>query len=322
MNFEIDNTNKLSQSETDLSLVIPAFNEESNLSKLYNDLLSVLCKIELSWEIIIIDDGSKDNTWKVIKKLNDGDGRLKGIRFSRNFGHQQALLSGLTFAKGRAVITMDADLQHPPEIIPQMLKEWSNGAMIVNTIRKDPENISVFKKMTSKIYYKLFSFLSGVKIKTGISDFRLLDRQVLNSILSFRESGIFLRGIVQWVGYPNVDITYQCRNRFSGQTKYSLKKMIKFAYTGIMSFSIVPLRIGILFGLIASLIAFYQMGEAIYSKVVLHATVPGWATTITVMTFMFGILFIFLGLIGEYIGRILIEVRSRPRYLVSEKTIE
>jgi len=308
-----------STSKPKLSIVIPAFNEEGNLKELYGELFHSLSKIEMSWEIIIADDGSKDSTWNEIKSLHKLDKRVRGIRLSRNFGHQYALLAGLSCAVGEAVISMDADLQHPPQIVKKLVEEWRNGKKIVNTIRIDNKNISTFKKYSSKIYYKIFSLLSGVKFEIGMADLRLLDREVLDNILKFSEAGVFLRGIVQWVGYPSSNVKYQCRDRFSGETKYNLRKMLKFAWTGISSFSIVPLRLGIIVGMITSLISFVLMGHAVYAKVVMDATVPGWATTITVISFMFGILFILIGLIGEYIGRILIEVRHRPRFVVRDK---
>ena len=302
-----------------LSVVIPAFNEEGNLTKVCGELFHILSKVEMSWEILIVDDGSKDATWDEIKLLHISDKRVKGVRLSRNFGHQYALFAGLSQAAGKAVISMDADHQHPPQVIPKLVDEWKKGNKIVHTIRFDPEDFSFFKKSASKLFYKVFSFLSGVKIEYGMADFRLLDRQVLDDILKFREDGLFLRGLVHWVGYPSSKVKFESQNRLGGTSKYTLMKMIKFAVTGITSFSIIPLRLGIIAGVISSLISFALMVEALHAKIILKTAVPGWATTVIVLTFMFGMLFILLGLIGEYIGRILIEVRSRPLFLINEQ---
>lgn len=302
-----------------LSIAVPAFNEASNLPRLCEELASVLPCLGMSWEIIIVDDGSTDTTWDVIGELHQADHRIRGLRFSRNFGHQFAVLAGLSSARGKVVICMDADLQHPPAVIPKLIAEWREGYKIVNTIRIDVDKLPAFKKLTSRAFYKIFSFLGGVRLEPGMADFRLFDRQALDSILSFGEQGLFLRGIVQWVGFPTANVSFECPARFSGQTKYTLRKMIKFSLDGITSFSLVPLRIGIAVGVVTSMIAFWQMSYAIYAKVVLNVTVEGWATTITVMSFMFGVLFILLGLVGEYIGRVLMQVRARPRFIVSER---
>jgi len=301
-----------------LSVVIPAYNEVGNIGRLYRELIKILPSLEMPWEIIFSDDGSKDETWEEISCLHEKESRVKGIRLSRNFGHQYALLAGLFHSSGEVVISMDADLQHPPNIIPKLIAEWRKGNKIVHTIRVDPKGISYFKKITSKLFYKTWAYLSGVEIGIGMADFRLLDRQVVDNILQFREEGLFLRGIVQWVGYRSSQIIFQCQDRLSGKSKYTFRKMFKFAITGITSFSVIPLRIGIIVGIITSFIAFAEIVYAMYSKFVLGTTVPGWASAVSILSFLFGILFILLGLIGEYVGRILVEVRRRPRFLISE----
>jgi polyisoprenyl-phosphate glycosyltransferase len=299
-----------------ISIVIPAFNEEENIPIIYQEIVSHLNGIKYNYEIIFVDDGSSDDTWKVIVELSNHDNRIKGIQFSRNFGHQYALYAGLKYSLGDAVICMDADLQHPPETIPKLIEEWEKGNKIVHTVRLDLEDLSIFKKITSKLYYKMFSLLTGVKIEGGMADFRLLSRQALDGVLQFGEEGLFLRGIVQWIGYPSSCVTFQCRERFSGKSKYNLRRMLKFGISGVTSFSIIPLRIGILIGIITSLFSVYLIISSLQAYFQ-GLTVPGWTTTVTVTSFMFGVLFILLGLVGEYIGRILIEVRGRPRFLLN-----
>ena len=310
---------QVSKDLPDLSIVVPAYYEEGNLEKLYSELSMVLLSLKLTWEIIFSDDGSRDKTWQTIEALHQKDSRVRGIRLSRNFGHQYALFAGLAQAKGKAVISMDADLQHPPEVIPQMVDEWKKGSLIVYTIRLDQKNISFFKKTTSRLFYRILSFLSGVNLQSGMADFRLMDRQVVNSILQLREEGLFLRGLVQWVGYPTSSVKFQCRDRFRGVSQYTLKKMVRFAWTGITSFSIVPLRIGIFLGILTSLAAFGELTYVVYAKLFTTSVVPGWASAVSILSILFGILFILIGLLGEYIGRILIEVRRRPRFLISEQ---
>jgi len=303
--------------KVDISIVVPVYKEEGNLLKLYEEIHKALEK-ETSFEILFVDDGSNDGSWEIIKTLSGMGERTRGIRFSKNFGHQYALHAGLVHAAGDAVVTMDADLQHPPSVIPRLLEEWRKGSKIVNTLRIPNKNISWIKKVTSNLYYKIFSFLSGVRISPGTSDFRLLDRQVVNELAKFNESGVFLRGLVNWVGFNNSQIRFQCQDRFSGNTKYSLYKMCQFAWKGITSFSIVPLRIGILIGVLTSLFAFYQLLETLYLKLFTDTTVPGWTSIMVLLSLLFGILFILIGVLGEYIGRILVEVRGRPRYIISE----
>ncbi len=302
-----------------LSVVVPALDEEDNVEPFAKRLDETLGDGSLSWELIFVDDGSQDATWSRIESLNARDLRVGGIRLSRNFGHQHALLAGLSRARGQAVITMDADLQHPPRLIPRLVDEWRKGNRIVHTVRRYTGRQSLFKRFTSQVFYRLFSFLSGTELESGMADFRLLDRQVVDSLLSCEEEGFFLRGLVQWIGFPSSKVGFECEPRHSGVTKYNLRRMLALLWRGIGSFSIVPLRLAMLLGLLTSAFAAEQGIEAIYRKLVLGSTVPGWTQTMVVLTFLFGILFVLLGIIGEYIGRILIEVRRRPRFLVLEE---
>lgn len=308
----------LSENESQLSIVIPAYNEEGNIHRLYDELMNYLPSLKVSWEIVFVDDGSTDKTWNKILSLNKNDRNVKGIRLTRNFGHQYALLAGLFQVSGRAIIIMDADLQHPPSLIPRLVEEWQKGNKIVNTLRIDAIKTSFFKKASSNLFYKIFSFLSGVKIEKGMADFRLLDRQVIDIILRFREEHLFLRGLFQWVGFQNSTVHYQCQDRFSGMSKYTLKKMIRLASDGITSFSLVPLRISIFVGLITSAIAFGGIIYAVYIKLFTDRAVQGWSSVVAILSFLFGILFILLGVVGEYIGKIFIQVRRRPRFIINE----
>ncbi len=314
----MEKPNNLLEDSPLLSVVIPIFNEEGNVQKLYEELINVLSK-SLIWEIIFIDDGSSDNSWETISAIYKHDKRVRGLRFSRNFGHQYAIFAGLSVAHGSAVITMDADLQHPPALIPQLLKEWYSGSKIVHTVRKDNENISWGKKVSSKVFYKIFSVLSGVDLSAGMADYRLLDRQVVDELVRLKEGALFLRGLVEWLGYKSSKVEFVCGDRFSGKSKYSVRKMFKFAWIGITSFSLVPLRIGILLGLLTSLFAFVRLTQALYGKFFTGNVVPGWTSTTVVMTLLFGVLFILIGIVGEYIGRILMQVQDRPRFIISER---
>ena len=305
-----------------ISIVVPAYNEESNLAVLYANVREVMDGLGDvdDWEIVIVDDGSTDATWKVIETLNAASGRVRGIRLSRNFGHQSALMAGLAAARGRAVISMDADLQHPPALLPQLVRKWQEGFQIVHAVRRDPPNVPWFKRVTSRLYYQVFTFLSGVEIEPGAADFRLLDRQVLDEILQFEEEGLFLRGIVRWVGYATASVPFDCQKRHAGTTKYGLRKMLTLGWHGVSAFSLVPLRIGIIIGLLSSTLAFISVGLAILGKWLDDSAIPGWASSVAISSFLFGVLFVFLAVLAEYVGRIAVEVRRRPRFLVRDTT--
>ncbi|HEX7237594.1 MAG TPA: glycosyltransferase family 2 protein [Gammaproteobacteria bacterium] len=304
-----------------ISIVIPAYNEERNLQALYANLREVLRAAgEDEFELVFIDDGSTDRTWDTIGTLSAGDVRVRGVRLSRNFGHQSALMAGLSAARGQAVVMMDADLQHPPPVVPQLIRKWREGFQIVHAVRRDPPNVSWFKRVTSKLYYRVFAFMSGVAIEPGSADFCLLDRQVLDEVLKFEEEGLFLRGLVHWVGYSTTSVPFECGERHAGTSKYSLSKMMTLGWHGVSSFSLVPLRIGIAIGLLSSTFAFLGTGYAIVGWWVDDAVVPGWASSVAMTSFLFGVLFAFLAVLAEYVGRIVVEVRRRPRFLVRETT--
>ncbi len=314
-------TNRVQHGEAgeapEVSIVVPCCEEAENVPQLYAELLDVMRTFGHPWEVIFIDDGSRDATWETISALHQRDNRVAGLRLSRNFGHQNALLAGMLQARGRAVITMDADLQHPPQVIPRLIDEWKKGSKVVHTIRIDSKDLSSAKRLTSQWFYRAFSSLSGVRMEPGMADFRLLDGQVVNNLLRLPEQGMFLRGLVHWVGYPSSRVTFQARERASGRSKYTFWRMLQFAWNGVTSFSVVPLRLGVLLGFLTSIVAFGELIYAIYMKAT-GRTVPGWASAVGVVSLLFGILFVLIGITGEYVGRILIEVRSRPRFLISE----
>jgi dolichol-phosphate mannosyltransferase len=305
-----------------ISIVIPAYNEERNLEVLYAKIREVMDTAVGAddWELVIVDDGSADRTWDAIDALSSTDVRVRGVRLSRNFGHQAALMAGLAAARGQGVAMMDADLQHPPAVLPQLVRKWREGFQIVHAVRRDPPNLSWRKRTSSRLYYKVFAFLSGVEIEAGSADFRLLDRQVVDELLKFEEEGLFLRGLVHWVGYATASVQFDCAERHAGESKYNLRKMLSLGWHGVSAFSLVPLRIGIALGLASSTIAFLGVALAILGWWLDDDVIPGWASSVAISSFLFGVLFVFLSVLAEYVGRIAVEVRRRPRFLVRETT--
>lgn len=303
-----------------ISIVVPAFNETENIPVLHQQLQAVVENdLFHRWELILVDDGSRDNTWKTICDLCRRHANVRGIRLSRNFGHQYALMAGLEHAAGDAVVTMDCDLQHPVEILPQMIEAWKEGHQIVKMVRQDAPNTRLLKKWTSRLYYGLFTWLCDVPMRPGLADFRLIDRQVLEELKRFQEEGLFLRGLIEWVGFRACELPYQAADRLRGTSQYSVRKMLKLAWHGISSFSILPLRIGMLFGIAGTVLSILGILYALYGKWIQGEVVPGWASIVMGTSLLFSLLFVYLGILGEYIGRIVIEVRNRPRFIVMEK---
>ncbi len=303
-----------------ISVVIPAFNEAGNIKILSERICEQLIPFG-EYEIIFVDDGSQDATLEVIKELARTNNSIKFISFSRNFGHQKALKAGLDNSEGDCVISMDADLQHPPELISKLIEKWKQGYDIVYTVRKDLQSTSFFKKTTSKLFYKIINKISDVDIPMGAADFRLMDRKVVNEIKKFNENWLFLRGLVSWLGFKQAGIEYLVQNRQSGESKYSFSKMISFALQGITSFSIIPLRASIILGLLISFFSFIYTVYALLDKFYFKTTVPGWTSILISVLFLGGVQLIFLGIIGEYLGKMFIETKNRPNYIIKENNI-
>jgi len=300
-----------------LSIVIPLYNEEENVEVLFQELLKNVKSFNEKFEIILVDDGSKDTTWRKITQLSISYPFVVGVKLARNFGHQHALLAGLSRATGKAIVSMDGDLQHPPSVIKKMVEKHKEGYLVVNTRRDDEEVVSLFKRSSSSMFYRIFSFLTDVSMSSGSSDFRLLDRTVLNQLLNLKDVDLFLRGAVEWLGFPSITIPYKANKRFSGVSKYTLWKMINFAKGSIISFSTKPLVIGIWIGLITSILALFEVMYVILQWIN-GETVPGWASTVGIISLLFGVLFIILGVIGSYLARIHVALQNRPRYIISD----
>ena len=303
-----------------LSIVVPVFNEEEVLPIFIEELKRELSALSSSKEILLIDDGSSDGTWALIKQLAKKYESVKGISLSRNFGHQSALKAGLDHAKGEAVISMDGDLQHPPALISLMVEKYSEGFDVVSTLRASTAGVSQFKKRSSKIYYMLINYFSDLNLKPGSADFRLMSRKAVGGFQELKEKDRFTRGLVSWVGYSTYEIEYQSPKRAAGESKYTFGKMIRFALTGITSFSSKPLRVSFIIGLIISSLGVLYSLYAIYQKIIGNS-VEGWTSLLISVLLIGGIQLISIGILGEYIARIFYEVKDRPVYLIKDETL-
>jgi dolichol-phosphate mannosyltransferase len=300
------------------SLVIPAHNEEAVLPALAARLGEVMDSLDGDAEAILVDDGSGDRTWEQMQEAARADPRIRLVRLSRNFGHQTALTAGVDVSAGEAVIVMDADLQDPPEVVLELAQKWREGYDVVYAVRDIREGETRFKRATAAAFYRGFNRISEVKVPVDVGDFRLVDRRALDVFAHMRESNRFVRGMFSWIGLRQTGVLYRREERFAGETKYPLRKMLRFAMTGVISFSAAPLRAALNIGFVVSLIAF---GLGIWSLIVKASglyNVPGWTSIVVVTSFIGGIQLIVLGVIGEYIGDIHTEVKRRPLYVVSE----
>lgn len=304
-----------------LSIVIPAYNEEWSLEKLVEEIREVMDKIGEKYEVIITNDGSKDNTWQIIKDLCKKYSFLKWINFSRNFWHQAAVSAWLNKSIGEAVIMMDWDWQHPPYTIPDLIKKRKEGYEIVNTQRLDNKNTKFFKKFTAWMFYKIINLVSETKIDPGSADFRLLDRKVVNVIKNFDEPNMFYRWLVNWVGFKKISIPYEVRDRFSWNSSYTFKKMLKFATTWLTSFSIFPLRIIWSLGFLIMILSLIWILYVLYQRFILNNIY--WFTNLwlftLINTFFIGMLMIVLWIMAIYLANIHESIKWRPQYIISEE---
>jgi len=307
----------------EISIIIPTYCEEGNIVPLYSKLVLELNNLKISaFEIIYINDGSTDESLEKIKELVTQDSRVKYIHFSRNFGHQNALRAGLDFASGNAVISMDADLQHPPEMLPMLINHWREGYQVVYTKRKNTSDLSLFKKLTSALFYKLVNYLSETKLEEGTADFRLLDRSVVEALKKFKENNLFYRGIVPGIGFKQISVEYTPHERFSGKTKYTFSKMVRFALIGITSSSAKPLYFSIYLGVFLAILSFLYAVYAIYISVFTEKAITGWTSLIASILFIGGIQLVMLGIVGIYLGKLFSESKNRPNYLIEETNLD
>lgn len=301
----------------ELSVVVPIYNEVENLPVLHQRVKAVCEKLGMSYELVLVDDGSADGSWELIREMHEADYHVVGVRLSRNFGHQICLTAGLEQCRGELIVMMDADLQDPPELIPKFIAKQQEGFDIVYAVRSERKGESFFKKATAAAFYRVLRSLTAINIPMDTGDFRLITRQALNSLLSIRERSRFLRGLFSWVGYRSVGVTYKRAARYKGVTKYPLHKMLRFAKDGITSFSTVPLHLATYLGFLSSVIGFVY-ALAVMRNWAIGSTVPGWASLAIITLFFGGVQLLTLGILGEYVGRIFEEVKQRPLYFTRE----
>ena len=301
-----------------LSVVMPVYNEAEVLPKTFQTLRKVLAGTVWSYELIFVDDGSRDTTAEVLRQEAGTDSRVKVLNFSRNFGHQAAVTAGLDFAAGDAVVVMDADLQDPPELLPVMLEKFEQGYDVISAQRARRETDTWFKKMTAASFYWVMQHMADERILPEVGDFRMFSRRALLAIRQFREQHRFMRGLIAWLGLKEITVPFDRAPRAAGETKYPLSKMLRFAWTAISSFSAMPLRLSIGLGILLTAVGFVYFAYALYQAYITHDVVHGWTSVVVLQCLFSGGILVVLGLIGDYIARIYEESKGRPLYVVSE----
>jgi dolichol-phosphate mannosyltransferase len=303
-----------------LSIVVPCFNEEAVLEETHRRLVTLLDRLDdLDNEIIYVDDGSRDRTPEILERLQAQDARVRVLRFSRNFGHQVAVSAGLEHAAGDATVVIDADLQDPPEVIPEMVRLWRDGYHVAYGQRTDRPGETAFKRWTASAFYRVINRLTDTEIPVDTGDFRLMDRKVVDALKAMPERDRFVRGMVSWAGFRQAAVPYARAPRFAGETKYPLRKMLRFALDGIASFSVAPLTVATWVGFAASGLSLLGILYALSLRLFTRIWVPGWTAIFIAILFIGGVQLISLGIIGEYIGRIYGESKRRPLYLLEER---
>ncbi len=308
----------INKSIPDISIIVPLYNEQDNIYLLYTSICEVMNNAGISFELIFVDDGSNDNSLSIIKDLSKNDSRVRFFSFSRNFGHEAASSCGFKMARGKTAVLIDADMQDPPSLIPEMYKKWKEGYEVVYAKRISRQGETFLKKSTSHLFYKIMNRFSKIKIPIDVGDFRLVDRAVIDAFNSLTERNRFVRGLFTWVGYKQTAIQYNRLPRSRGKTKYNWLKLILLSMDAFFSFSLVPLRLCIIIGIGTIIFSFLTVGSIVIQRLFLGLDIPGYALLTAGMFLLGGVQLTFLGIIGEYIGKIYSEVQNRPLYIIKE----
>lgn len=301
-----------------LSIVVPVYNEQEVIDETFRRLSATFKDYCMDIEYIFINDGSRDNTYFKLREIASSNKEVRVINFARNFGHQIAITAGMDYAKGDAIVIIDADLQDPPEVILEMVDKWVEGYQVVYGKRLQREGETFFKKLTAKVFYRFLDSMTDVKLPVDVGDFRLIDRKVCDAMKCLPERSRYVRGLVSWVGFKQTSVEYHREKRFAGETKYPLKKMLKLAGDGIFSFSYKPLKLATFMGMLVSALSFIYLIIVLVQRIVKNDVASGWASSMAVSLFLNGVMLIVIGIMGEYVGRIYEEVKARPLYVVGE----
>jgi dolichol-phosphate mannosyltransferase len=303
-----------------LSVVAAAYDEAAVLPSFVARLAAVLETTGEAWEMVLVDDGSTDGTWEAIEAAANAEQGVRGIRLSRNFGHQLALTAGLSVARGDGVITMDSDLQHPPEVIPALLAAARGGSDVVYAVRSSADAAGFWKRFSARVFYKLLNRLSSLELPEGAADYRWMSRRVVDVVVAMPERHRFLRGLVRWAGYRQTFVEYERGAREAGESKYGLRRMILFAWDAVVSFSSFPLRVASVFGICVSVLGWFYLVYVLAVKVFTNRAIPGWTSVTAAVLLLGGAQLVFLGILGQYIGRMYDDVKQRPLFLIADDT--